>query len=90
MSYWTDEGRMSLSEQERDALADAMVDYTKTRTTAAPERFERYIIPTVEAIVARHVNEALEQAAQRVEASVEILSCRSAAHLVRKGIGGES
>lgn len=49
---------VTLTETERDDLCDAMVDYTSNRAAAAPARFDRHVVPTVERIIAARVAEA--------------------------------
>lgn len=44
--------RVRLTEQEKDDLCDAMVDYTKNQTGWRPDRFEDYVVPAVEKIIA--------------------------------------
>lgn len=43
---------VKLTEAERDALCDALMDYTHTHTGAAPLRLDKYVVPTVEKMIA--------------------------------------
>jgi hypothetical protein len=47
-----------LTSEERDSLCDAVVDYTANRAASAPDRFDQYLVPAVERILADRVQRA--------------------------------
>jgi hypothetical protein len=71
-----------LTEQERDRLCDAVVDYTANRANSAPDRFDKYLLPAVERILADRLA-AHEEREARVRTLAErwvdvLVECKAA------------